>query len=125
MSSSANLGATATMARVGAYLATTIGLIGFCFILVGGGLIAAFVQLITLGDPLDIYPLGWRGAAAISLAIGVAGVVAFKRPLPAGWALVGLAVIGMIFGGPFLMLVCVFAAVGGLLCILGTRQRRS
>lgn len=125
MSASASPPDSAKMARVGAYLATSIGLIGFFFILVGGGLIEAFVQLITRGDPLDIYPLGWRGAAFISLAIGVAGVVAFKRPLPAGWTLVGLAAIGIIFGGPFLMLVCAFAAIGGLLCILGTRQRRN
>jgi len=116
------------MAKIGAYGAIVVGFAGAVLILVGGGLLGALFGLLTLSDPVEtlkVYPLGWLGAVAVAFATGIAGIVALKRPVPGGWLAIALAVVGVVFGGPVIRVVCLVGAVAGILCIAGARARKT
>lgn len=105
------------MYKAGGIIGLIAGVFGFfaaLFTLFAGGLVHAFDNK-NAGS--DIIGLGWGGVLFSFLCIVFAAVV-FSKPKGAGIGLIVCAVLGMFFGGTFVAICMVLAAIGGVLAVL-------
>lgn len=111
-------GRASAICRVAAIFIIVVSLAGFFLALWTGGLVVALHELLgaiglaSRNPDASPYPLGaWT--LAIYVAGGVLGFLARRHPLPVGLAVLPLAIVALLYGGP------ITRAYGVLLLLAG------
>lgn len=102
-----------------AMVAGVFGVIAAIVTLTVGGLGSAFKA-----DNADtVVALGW-GGIAFSFLVIVLGAVAIFKPKGAGIGLIVCSVGGAILGGTIVAVFMVLSLIGGVVCVVGSRQKK-